>query len=276
MEKLAKAKTESKNDENKKQKAKKAAKSTPNKSKKMQKNNAKNNKKPEKNIKKQENNEISQEKIEINPIENNEAQNENKEKIKPKKIKEKKVKPKKERPLYFEKVKDVSPILQSTPTDESQTMYFDEKSGKPLYGPKPLYIDPITSKPVFSANQSGVKVVEKTIQVTKSNQKIGFSVASTAFFIAGLLFFSICYFVVSLSANTEYGIFWGITILSWLFGPIMIMIIPPLFYVAGLVFMFISFFKSPGRIYSWICIPINLVLLAGGIYLMATYLPNFL
>lgn len=229
--------------------------------------------------KKQQKNSKNNEKVEQKTTEiktENKIKEKKPKKAKEKKAKEKKVKQKKQAPLYFEKIEQVTPILRDTPTDTSQTMYFDKKSGKPLYGPTPLYIDKITGKPVFATTQQDVKVVEKTIQLTNRNQKNSFSLASTALFIAGLLFFSICYFVVSLSANTEYGIFWGITILSWLFGPIMIMIVPPLCYLAGIVFMFIGFFKSPHRVYTWVCIPINLALLAGGIYLLVTYLPNFL
>lgn len=271
---MAKAKEKPTTDEKEKIKTKKTAKSAPTDIKKTQKKEGKNKQKPAKNSKKIEKEEKNKKKQNNTPPikqeENAEIlQPETTKKVKPKKIK-------KERPPVYETVEEIKPILHSTASETDQTMYFDSTTGKPLYGPMPVNFDPVTKKPVFVANQSGVKVVQTQVQVTHKNQKLGFSVASTACILAGLLFFSICYFVVSLSANTEYGIFWGITILSWLFGPIMIMIVPPLCYAAGLVFMFISFFKSPSRIYTWVCIPINLTLLAGGIYLLATYIPNIL
>lgn len=176
----------------------------------------------------------------------------------------------------YETITEIKPIMHATQTSPSDTMYFDPKTGKPIYGPTPLYFDKATGKPVYSANQSGVKVVETSVPVSKKNNKASLSIASTVTAISGLLFFSICFFMISLSTSTSNGIFWGIIILTWLFGPIMMITIPPICYIVSIVLMTINFFKNPRSTYTWICIPINLIFLASGIYLIATYLPNIM
>ncbi len=174
-----------------------------------------------------------------------------------------------------EKVEELSipttPLEYKSQVPEGQTMYFDPKTSKPVYGQPPAYYDSVTGKPVFNTPVGFVS--NKKNEPRK--QPITYSLAATITIIAGILIFLICTLVIyfsTLSEGSSDGTFWALLILTWLFGPLILLIVPPICCFVGFVLTIVNTFVGYNRVYTWVSMPINFGMIVFAILLMVNYI----
>ncbi|MBQ8762117.1 MAG: hypothetical protein IJZ26_02210 [Clostridia bacterium] len=141
----------------------------------------------------------------------------------------------------------------------------------------PIYFDAKTGKikqAELVEEQEEVEQPKKGLRGKLKMPAAGFITA-----VSGLILFAFCYFLIYLTTGisngtSESGMFWGLVIVTWVFGPLMMVTIPPVCYLLGLIFAIVGCFSSPKRLFSWISLVVCIIVIVLGLYLFTVILPT--
>jgi len=153
---------------------------------------------------------------------------------------------------------------------------------------KPLYYDPATGQPVYSAqNPSGANMVnmamynayssgaevEKTRAERKKKEQKVFGITAIILALCGLAVFGLGWVFMSFvfNVNNVDPALWFLIVVGWILGPFMIIVIPPILWLIGLIFGIVGVFKGPKRAVSWIGLVISIIAVVAGIFLLVSF-----
>lgn len=159
--------------------------------------------------------------------------------------------------------------------EDYKTLYYHPTTHQPYYG-SPIYFDAKTGK---NKKAEPVEIDDILQKEPDRKGKLTFAIAGIITVIVGMAVFGLCYLLVSLTTGISNGtdangMFWGLVVLTWLFGPIMMVSVPPVCYLIGLILSVIGCCFSPKRVIPWLFLVLNIGLVILGIFIFIWGVPG--